>query len=130
MLLFILTIMLIYILYYIWIVINFNKKGEPRRKTKKDAKKMPSEVEYFVVKYKVDLSKINYRYFLQLVGLMISVDLAIVITIISLIKIVWLQLLIGVILVIFVCLMSFHILGKYFNKKGLTFNEDNKRNRK
>ena len=52
-------------MYYIWIVIHYNKRGERKGKNKKknNKQKMPAEVEYFVTKYKVDLSKINFRYF-------------------------------------------------------------------
>jgi len=137
----IMTIVLIYLCYYIWIVINFDKSGKVReKKLKKNSKskkliknkdkKMPVEVQYFVLKYRVDLSKINYRYFLQLIGLVVSFDLSIVITIISYIDSFLIQMLVGFVLIIAMTLASFKALGVYFKKKGLTLNDDNKRNRK
>ena len=81
---------------------------------------MPAEMEFFVIKYKVDLDKINYRYFLQLMGLVIAFDLGIIATIISYIDELWIQLLVGFILVIVIVLLSFKLLGMYFKKKGLT----------
>ena len=110
------TIIFIYIMYYIWIVIHYNKRGERKGKNKKknNKQKMPAEVEYFVTKYKVDLSKINFRYFLQLMGLVVAFDLSIVVTIITYIKTLWIQLLVGFILTLLISLTSFHILGKYF----------------
>lgn len=133
----ILTIIFIYLLYYIWIVFNFDKRGEQklRRKKKKnntkiDKKKMPSEVQFFVIKYNIDLNKVNYRYFLQLMGLVIAFDLSIVITIMEFIKILWIKLVVAFILMIVIVLLSFHLLGRYFKKKGLTKDENKKRNRK
>ena len=115
----------IYLLYYIWITINFDKTGKIRQSKKKKgspkkAKKMPAEIEFFVIKYKVDLNKINYRYFLQLMGLVIAIDLGIVATIISYIDELWIQLMVGFVLVLVIVLLSFKILGSYFKKKGLT----------
>lgn len=116
------TIIFIYMLYYIWIAIHYNRRGERKGKNKKknNKQKMPAEVEYFVTKYKVDLSKINFRYFLQLMGLVVAFDLSIVVTIITYIKTLWIQLLVGFVLTLLITLTSFHILGKYFKKKGLT----------
>ncbi len=115
------TIILIYIVYYIWIVIHYDKRGEKKsKKKKKNQMPMPAEVEYFVAKYKIDLSKINFRYFLQLMGLVIAFDLSIVVSIVSYIDTLWIQFLVGFILMLVIVLTSFHILGKYFKKKGLT----------
>lgn len=131
------TIVFIYMLYYIWIAFNFDKKGEQKvrgknkkNNEKKDQKKMPSEVQFFVIKYNIDLDKVNYRYFLQLMGLVIAFDLSIVITIMGFIKVLWIKLVVAFILMIVIVLLSFHLLGKYFKKKGLTKNENKKRNRK
>ncbi len=116
------TIIFIYLIYYFWIVFNFDKTGEYKRKNKKNIKKkkLPAEIEYFVIKYKVDLDKVNFRYFLQLMGLVIAFDLAIIVTIVSYIDALWLQLIVGFILILLIVLISFHILGNYFKKKGLT----------
>ena len=81
---------------------------------------MPAELEFFVIKYKIDLDKINYRYFLQLMGLVIAFVLGIIATIISYIDELWIQLLVGFVLIIVIVLLSFKLLGNYFKKKGLT----------
>ena len=118
----VITIIMIYMMYYVWIIINFDKNGNQRRnkKGKLKERKMPSEVVVFVKKYNVDLDKLNYRYFLQLMGLVIAFDLSIVITIIGFVHALWLKLLLSFILVIIIVFISFNILGKYFKKKGLT----------
>ena len=131
------TIMFIYMLYYFWIAFNFDKRGEQKQRGKKkkeitkiDKKKRPAEGQFFVIKYNIDLDKVNYRYFLQLMGLVIAFDLSIVITIMGFIKILWIKLVVAFILMIVIVLLSFYILGNYMKKKGLTKDENKKRNRK
>ena len=94
-------------MYFFWISFNFDKNGEIKvhgknKKGKETKKKMPSEVEYFVAKYNIDLTKVNYRYFLQLMGLVIAVDIGIVVAIVLGFKEFWLQLLLGFVLIIIV----------------------------
>ena len=130
----ILSILLIYLVYYIWIVFNFDKQGNPKlRKKNKDknvGRKMPAEVKYFVKKYNVDLDKINYRYFLQAIGLIVAIDVSIIASIVIFIEKIWLQMIVIIVLVIILVLVSFGLLGRYFKKKGLTKDVNNKRNRK
>ena len=128
----IISIIVIYLFYYVWIVMNFDKSGKSKRKSKKktDEKKMPIEIQYFVTRYNIDLEKVNYRSFLKLMGMVVAFDLSIIGSIIIYIKSLWLQLLVGFILVLIITLTSFSLLGNYLKKKGLTKNENNKRNRK
>lgn len=123
----ILIILFIYLMYFFWISFNFDKRGEIKthgknKKGRSYRKKMPSEVEYFVAKYNIDLTKLNYRYFLQLMGLVVAVDIGIVVAIVLQFKEFWLQLLLGFILIIIVVLISFKILAKFFKKRGLIKN--------
>ena len=127
-------------LYYIWIAFNFDKTGKEReRKTKKskkttkndkygkiDKRKMPSEVKFFVERYKIDLDKLNYRYFLQLIGLTVAFDLSIVVAVMDFISVLWIKCLVGFIVMLVVVLLSFRLLGNYFKKKGLVKNDKNK----
>jgi hypothetical protein len=53
-------------------------------------------------------------------GLVIAFDLGIIATIISYIDELWIQLLVGFVLIIVIVLLSFKLLGNYFKKKGLT----------
>lgn len=130
----IITIVIVYLIYYLWIIFNFDKSGNSIVRGKKSKKKtdikMPSEVAFFIKRYNVDLEKINYRYFLQLIGLVVAIDIGIIANIIIRIKSLWLALVLIFVLVIVLTLVSFEILGRYFKKKGLTKNENNKRNRK
>ena len=132
----IITILVFYLFYYLWIVFNFDKNGnlkERKKKSKKDKKtkeskkandiKMPAEVEYFVLKYKIDLKKVNYRRFLQLIGFVVAIDLSIVVTVYDLIDMLWIKLIVSFITMIVIVLCSFHILGIIFKKKGLVKDE-------
>lgn len=114
-------------------------RGRKNKKTKKEKEdiKIPTEVEILILKYNIDISKINYKKLLKIVGMTCSIDIGLIITIISLFptKNIYLQLLLGGVLIVPVILISYSILGKYFKKKGLVVknekrNEKSKRNRK
>ncbi len=127
------SIIVIYMLYYTWIVFNFDKTGKVKKRkkkqtkaTKEDKKKMPNEVKFFVERYKIDLDKVNYRYFLQLIGLTVAFDLSIVIAVMDFISVLWIKCLVGFVLMIVIVLLSFRLLGNYFKKKGLVKNDKNK----
>lgn len=134
MILFIISVLIVYLYYYLFIVRKYDSKGnrivkesktKGKGKTVKkkeiDQAKYPSEVELFIYKYKIDIKKINFRAMLKLLGLVCSIDVAIIVTILSYIKLdmMWL-LLIGALLVFPIILISFSLLGRYFKKKGLT----------
>ena len=127
------SIIIIYMLYYIWIAFNFDKTGKVKKRkrkkikaTKEDKKKMPSEVKFFVERYKIDLDKVNYRYFLQLIGLTVAFDLSVVIAVMDFISVLWIKCLVGFVLMLVIVLLSFRLLGNYFKKKGLVKNDKNK----
>lgn len=133
----IITVIIVYLFYYIWIVFNFDRDGKQkkRKKKKKESvkeikKKMPAEIQFFVSRYNIDLEKINYRYFLQFMGLVIAFDFGIVISIVAFIKVLLLQIVVGIVLVIIATLVSFKLAGNYFKTKGLIKDETNTRNRK
>ena len=138
---FILTTIATYIVYYLFIIRKYDatgkrivkekknkNKGAEKAKNKKkkeiDQAKYPAEVELFIYKYKIDLKKVNFRGMLKLLGFVCSLDIAFIVTILSLIKTENTMILLGVgaLLVIPVILISFSLLGKYFKKKGLTRN--------
>jgi len=94
---------------------------------------IPTEVEILINRYHVDLSKINYKKLLKIVGLTCSIDIGLVVSIIFNLPIdnTIISILIGGLLSIPVILISYSILGKILKKKGLVKNEkNNKRNRK
>ena len=117
-------VLIVYILYYIISISRFDKIGHTKKKGVSDYEALPSEVKYFVWKYKVDEEKINYRGVLKLVALILGLDIALVlIPVILLIKNEILQIVAAVVLLFPVYLLSLKIAGKYFKKKGLVKDE-------
>ena len=108
---FIFSFILIYILYY-FLFIWKAKRG----------KKMPSEAQYLISLYSLDINKFSYRKFLKIIGLVTSLDIAIVVTIVSIVDgIIW-QILFGFVAVVPVIVLSFMIVGKYYQQKQLKDN--------
>ena len=130
---FIITVVLVYLFYYIWIIRKYDKNGKlkVRTKTKKgeviklQEPKIPPEIQILIVKYRLDMSKINYRGLLKVVGFVCALDIAFITTILYFIKSdnLYIVLGIGAILTIPTILISFALLGRLFKKKGLVLNE-------
>ena len=105
---FIVIFIVIYAFYYIFSV----------RKARKNEKRVPVEVQYLLIKYQIDLKKIRYKRFVNSVALVGSFDMALVGAIVFFVKGIIFQLLFGVILFIPIILISFHLLGKYYQEKS------------
>lgn len=135
---FIITVIIVYLFYYVWIIRKYDKFGKLKVKKKKgnifgknnnnteyQEPKIPSEIQILIVKYRLDMSKINYRGLLKLVGFVCALDIAFVTTIVSLIKTdnPYILLGVGALLVLPTILISYYLLGKLFKKKGLVLND-------
>ena len=108
---FVLSFLMVYLLYYFFVV----------RKAIRDGKKS-TEVQYLIYSNKLDINKFSYRKFANVVGVVTSIDIAIVATIVGVVDgIVW-QFLFGVVVVIPVIVLSFLLLGNYYKKKQLKDN--------
>ncbi len=112
------------------------RKNKKIKEAKEDIK-IPTEVEILIAKYHIDLSKINYKDLLKIVGKTCSIDIGLIFTIIDIVPVenIYIQLFIGFLLIIPIILISYAILGNYFKKKGLVVKNDkgnkkSKRNRK
>ncbi|MEG1495007.1 MAG: hypothetical protein RR406_01705 [Bacilli bacterium] len=129
---FILTFGTVYLLYYVFTIRREQRKDKKIKKSSKIGKNkrsivrtssdkkdnMPVEVQYLVLKYKLDLKDFNYDKFLHVIAVVTSFDIAIAVTIVSLLKgAVW-QLLGGFFLLIPLILISFNIMGSIYQKKG------------
>ncbi len=124
----IITIFIVYLIYFFVSVQRFDKNGHFKNKKKEkisDYDALPSEVKYFIKKYNVDLEKINLRALLKIIGVILGLDIGIL-SIISILLIknnVILEILFASILIIPIYLISLKFLGNYFKKKGLIKNE-------
>lgn len=105
-----------------------NKK---KKKNKDEEERIPTEVEILLYKYNLDVSKMNYRQLLKMVGSMCSFDIALIVTIIFALPTnnIYIEFLVGVVLIIPVILISYSILGNYLIKKGMTKDEVRKRSK-
>ena len=111
--LFLMTYALVFIFYYFFIT----------RKTKKNnSKKIPKEVSYLVGKYQLDLKKIDYKKLLIIISLVSSLDITIIVTLMVLFESYLIKLLLAIVLIIPVIFISYHLVGMYYKKKGMTKN--------
>ena len=103
--------LLIYIIYYLFSIRPSWKKDKP-----------PVEAQYLIMQYKLDIKKFSYRKFLKIVGLVASFDIALVATVVYNVgDVIW-QVLFGLVAVIPVIIISFLLLGKYYQQKQLKDN--------
>lgn len=122
------TIFIVYMIYFFFTVNKFDKSGKIKKKGNKNDDHtiymaLPSEAKYFFKKYKLDIKRVNVRGFLKLIGLILGVDIAIVsIVALSIFKSVLLQIIVATVMLIPVYLISLKILAKYLKKKGLIDN--------
>lgn len=109
-------------------------RGRKNKKIKEEKEeiKFPTEVEILMVKYHIDLSKVKYKKVLKMVGLMCSIDIGLILGIVSYIPTdnIYLQILVGGVIMIPVILISYSILGNYFKKRGLVVNNPKKKGKK
>ena len=137
------TIVLIYIIYYIFSVNRYDKNGhykdkkykynknkklspkEIKEQKKLDHDMLPSEVMLFVDRYKIDLDKVNIRGLLKLTGLILGIEIAIVtLTVVIIFKEqIVISIIVGFILLMILYLISLKLLANIFKKKGLVKNE-------
>ena len=109
--LFVLTYLFVFIIYEIFIVRSAKKNKNDKKK------KEPIEVRYIMKKYNLKMKDVNYNQLLQLVAIISSFDIALVVSIMFLIKNFILEILTGVVLIIVLILISYNIVGKFYRKK-------------
>ncbi len=109
--LFLLCFILVLIVYEIFIV---------SRAKKNKGKKYPMEVKYLMVRYKLNMKKVDYPQLLQIIALVSSFDISLIVTIVSMLNTYLWQMLIALVLVIPVIFVSYHFVGKFYIKKGMT----------
>ena len=107
--LFILTFLLVFGIYELFVV---------RKEKKGNSKKKPVEVRYLEARYQLDIKKLPYKQLLNVISFVSSFDIAIIVTIIVFAKSFLLELLLGICLTLPIILVSYHFVGKIYQKKG------------
>lgn len=104
---FIFDYILIYTIYYFWFI----------RKTVR-GEKVPSEANYLINLYNLDINKFSYRKFIKVVGLVTTFDVALVATLVAVIdsRVIW-QILFSLIIIIPIIAITFMVLGKFYQRK-------------
>ena len=140
---FIVTFVVTFSLSYFTVIRKATKKDKKVKKGKKlklnkikkkkskneDDNNIPVEILYLVNKYHLDLEKINYKKLLYIVSIVASIDMAIAMVVISPIKNIYLQILVGFFVIIPLILVTYNSIANYYIKRGLIKNE-HERNRK
>ena len=110
--------LVIYIFYLIFGVLK-------RKKFNVD--KIPVELRFLIKRYHLDMSKINYRSIMNMIGLASSFVISFTATFIfKYIKNELLMILIGGIMIIPLIFITFNFIGLYYRKKGCVINGNKK----
>ena len=119
-LLFIMSYVLIFVIYQLFIVIPAKK-----RNNKKKSNKELLEIKYLEVKYNLDLKRINYNQLVQICGIVSSLDISIDVYLVTLVKSLFLEILVGFISVFFLIFISYYLVYLFYKRKGMIKNGKN-----
>ncbi|MBQ6135243.1 MAG: hypothetical protein IJI60_02890 [Bacilli bacterium] len=120
--LFILSFLLVLVLYEFLIVRRAKKRVDKKTKQEKAAKE-PLEVTYLKTRYKLDMEKINYSKLLQVIAFTSSFDIALIVSVIAYLNNFILEIILGFFLTIGIILLSYHLIYLFYKKKGMIQNE-------
>lgn len=123
--LFIACFILVFICYQVFFVLPMkkyrkNKKNGKKKKIKE--KKELAEIRFLVTKYKLDLDKVNYNKLLLVVSLVSSFDITLIVTIITLFDSYLVSFLLAAVLVLPIVMISYWLVYKFYEKKGMIKN--------
>ncbi len=79
--------------------------------------KMASDILYITARYKINVKKINYVLFLNILGVTNALFLAIIITLVLTLDNIFLQFLIAFVFFFVVIIFAYHIIGTQFKKR-------------
>ena len=119
-LLFIMSYVLIFVIYQLFIVIPAKK-----RNNKKKSNKELLEIKYLKVKYNLDLKRINYNQLVQICGIVSSLDISIAVYLVTLVKSLFFEILVGFISVFFLIFISYYLVYLFYKRKGMIKNGKN-----
>lgn len=111
--LFLMCFVLVLIIYEIFVVKKAKKNADSKDK------KYPVEVKLLIDKYNLDMKKINYNQLLQIVAIVSSFDIALIVSAVMIFEGYLLQLIGSIVIVIPVVLVSYHLVGLFYKKKGM-----------
>lgn len=84
-----------------------------------DKNRVPVELNYLVTLYNIDIKKLNYKKFLNNLSLINAFIIStIYIIVIYLVKKIFLQIIIGIVLLILMIIICYGLLGRYYERKN------------
>lgn len=105
---FIISFIIVYLFYFITVVLQ---------KKRYDKFKQSNQVMYFVRRYNIDINKVNMRKFTNVIALSNSFVIASAFTATFLVKNIFLQLLVGLLVLIPLMLLVYHLIGVNLQKQ-------------
>ena len=108
-LIFVITFIFIYLVYYLFVI--HKKKTLIKWQNGK-------EMTYLKKVYKIKIKESNLKTFAHIIALDNAFIVALTLTIISVLKNFIVQMLVGFIVLSILIILTYHIIGKYFQKKG------------
>ena len=108
--LFLMCFFLILIVYQIFIV----------RKAKKKKDYQPIEERYLIAKYHLDMKKVDYPQLLQIISIVSAFDISLIVSIVMILDSYLWQILAVFILAIPIIIVSYHFVGVFYRKRGMT----------
>lgn len=121
--LFLMSFLLIFIIYQVFIVKKYKNIYSGKKKYKNLSKVHPVEIMYLCNKYNLDLEKIKYNQLLQIVAIVSSFDIALSVSVILLFNNFILEIISGFLSVIVFILISYHLVYLFYKRKGMIKNE-------
>ncbi len=112
-LLFLITYIFVLLIYEIFIVYRTKKRKA------KGISKEPMEVMYLINMYKLDIKKVNYNQLLQIISFVSSLDITIVVNLVTLPSNFIIRIILAFVSVLGSILLSYYLVYLYYKKKGL-----------
>ena len=99
------------------LIFNKYKTRKNNKKKKRLKNNYPLEVLIMSSFYKIDINKVNYNKFLNILACVSSFDIALIVSIVSLVDNGLLQILLALILVLPIIFLSYYIVSLFYRKK-------------
>ena len=113
--LFLLTFVFFFLIYQLFLIRPLKKSYEKDGKVKKEL----LEIRYLKSRYSLDFKKIPYLQLLQICAITSSLDMAIAVTIVSLVKSFLWEIIVGFVVVCLLIFISYHLVYLFYKKKGM-----------
>ena len=122
--LFLMSFVLVFIIYQIFIIIPVKRSRTSKKKNV--VKKDPLEVKYLSAMYGLNLKKVNYNQLLQICAIVSSLDISICVSLIGLVNGLLTELFVGFISIVALIYVSYYFVYLFYKKKGMIKNGKHK----